>query len=86
MAGSRSSTPRPMLPASWVGRPTSERMWWINAEVVDLPFDPVTATTRGAVSNSSQSAVAKERKNSPMSLSTGTPASIAAAITGLGRG
>ena len=81
-----SSTPRPMLPANWLGRPTSFSTWWISAEVVDFPFEPVTATTRGTVSKLAQSPEAKDWKNSPMSLSTGTPASLAAAITGLGAG
>ena len=81
-----SSTPRPILPAIWVGRPASVRMWWIRAVVVDLPFDPVTATTFGVRSIFSQSGVAQDRKNSPMSLSTGTPASIARAIRLFGSG
>ena len=61
-------------------------MWWISAVVVDLPFDPVTATTRGGWSKRTQASVAKLAKNSPMSLSTGTPASSAAATTGCGAG
>jgi hypothetical protein len=73
-----------MLPAICVGRPATFRMWWISAVVVDLPFDPVTATTLGATAISSQPRVAKDRKKSPMSLSTGTPASIARAISRFG--
>ena len=61
-------------------------MWWISAAVVDLPLDPVTATTLGMVSNSSHVSVPSDRKNRPMSLSTGTPAAQARAITGLGAG
>ena len=48
--GAMSSTPRPILPASWLSRPASVRMWWIKAEVVDLPFEPVTVITLGGVS------------------------------------
>ena len=44
-----SRTPRPILPASCERRPAAVRQWWISAEVVDLPFDPVIAATRGAV-------------------------------------
>ncbi len=81
-----SSAPRPILPASWQSRPLARSTWSISAEVVDLPFDPVTATTRGARSKPSHSSVASERKNRPMSLSTGTPASSAAATAAFGCG
>ncbi len=61
-------------------------MWWISAEVVDLPFEPVTAITFGTGSCRAQSSPPSERKKRPMSLSTGTPASIAAATTRCGAG
>ena len=54
--------------------------------MVDLPFEPVMATTWGVRSKASQSGVAKERKKRPMSLSTATPASQAAAMAGCGAG
>ncbi len=85
-AGSRSRTPRPMLPPTWVGRPASFMTWAVRAVVVDLPFEPVMATTVGMRSKLSQAGVAKERKNRPMSLSTATPASQAATIAGCGAG
>ena len=85
-AGSRSSTPRPMLPPTCTGRPAAASTWASSAVVVDLPFEPVMATTCGIRSKSSQAGVAKERKNRPMSLSTATPASQAAAIAGCGAG
>ena len=75
-----------MFPASWDGRPLVSRMWWISAEVVDFPFDPVTAITLGGCSKESHSSLPSDRKNKPMSLSTGTPAAWAAAITGCGAG
>ena len=80
-----SSTPRPMLPANWLSRPALRRTWSIRAEVVDLPFDPVTATTRGGRSNFSNPAL-KLLKNKPISLSTGTPARSASAMAGWGLG
>jgi hypothetical protein len=58
----------------------------MSAVVVDFPFDPVTATTFGARSMLSQSAVAQERKNSPMSLSIGTPAAMARTMIRFGSG
>ena len=58
----------------------------MSAVVVDLPFEPVMATTCGVRSKASQSGVAKERKKRPMSLSTATPASQAAAMAGCGAG
>jgi hypothetical protein len=61
-------------------------MWWISADVVDFPFEPVTVTTLGRWPKLSHSSVAKLRKNSPMSLSTGTPAAQAAAMAGCGCG
>jgi len=75
-----------MLPPIWLGRPAWVRTWWISAVVVDLPFEPVTQTTRGTWSKRSHAAVASERKNRPMSLSSGSPRSSARAITGCGRG
>ena len=35
------------------------RIWWISAVTVDLPFEPVTATTRGTDSSFAQSAPPK---------------------------
>ena len=57
-----------------------------SAVVVDLPFEPVMPTTCGSRSKLSQAGVANERKKSPMSLSTATPASQAAATAGCGAG
>jgi 3-methyl-2-oxobutanoate hydroxymethyltransferase len=54
--------------------------------VVDLPFEPVTAITLGAMSKPVQDCVAKERKNRPMSLSRGIPSCIARAMAGCGLG
>ena len=53
---------------------------------MDLPFDPVTAITRGMFSKLFHSGVAKDWKNKPMSLSTGTPALRAALTIGFGVG
>ena len=80
------STPLPILPAIWVGRPASFRMWWIRAVVVDFPFEPVTVTTFGGVSISAQVGSAADWKKRPMSLSTGIPTSTARAMTGCGVG
>jgi hypothetical protein len=72
--------------AIWTGRPAVARMWATSAVVVDLPFEPVIATTWGARSKRAQSSVAWERKKSPTSLSTATPACQAAATAGCGAG
>ena len=34
------------MPISMVGIPFASRKWWISEETVDLPFVPVTPTTR----------------------------------------
>ena len=75
-----------MLPPMRAGSAALFSRWWTSAVVVDLPFEPVTQTTWGGRRNSSQSGVAKERKNSPMSLSTGIPSSYARAMIGFGVG
>ena len=75
-----------MLPPICTGRPAAASTWAISAVVVDLPFDPVMPTTCGVRSKASQAGVAKERKKSPMSLSTATPASQAAATAACGAG
>ncbi len=75
-----------MLPPTCTGRPVAASTCAISAVVVDLPFEPVTQTTCGVRPKSSHAGVANERKNSPMSLSTATPASQAAATAGCGAG
>ena len=75
-----------MLPASWLSRPEATRQWCTSAAVVDFPFEPVIATTRGARSYRSHSGSPSERKKRPTSLSTGTPSSIARATWGFGAG
>ena len=47
-----------MFPASEAGRPDSASTWWMRAEVVLLPLEPVTATTLGGVAKLSHSSVA----------------------------
>ena len=75
-----------MLPPDLHRAAGRAQMWAISAVVVDLPFEPVMATTSACGRSSSQSGVANERKNRPMSLSTATPASQAAATAGCGAG
>ena len=73
-AGSVSSTASPMLPATIVARPPARASAPVSAVTVDLPFDPVTASTFCSGGSS--------RAKSSMSPTSSAPRATAAAIAG----
>jgi hypothetical protein len=61
-------------------------MWWISAVVVDFPFDPVTAITRGGASIVRPVARPKRAEEQADVVVDRHARGQAAAITGLGAG